>query len=50
GLGIILLSSEFKEVAGLCDRIFILRKGEAVAEMKSSQKNLEQLYQLALGG
>ena len=50
GLGIILLSSEFKEVAGLCDRIFILRKGEIVAEMKSSQKNLEQLYQLALGG
>ena len=50
GLGIILLSSEFKEVAGLCDRILILRKGKIVAEMKSSQKNLEQLYELALGG
>lgn len=50
GLGIILLSSEFKEVVGLCDRILILRKGEIVSEMTSSQKNLEQLYKLALGG
>jgi ABC-type sugar transport system ATPase subunit len=50
GAGIILLSSEFKEVSGLCDRILVLRKGEIIREIKSKGVSSRELLEIALGG
>lgn len=50
GAGIILLSSEFKEVIGLCDRILVLRKGEIIREIKSKGVSSREILEIALGG
>jgi len=50
GAGIILLSSEFKEVSGLCDRILVLRKGEIIREIKSKGVSSREILEIALGG
>jgi ABC-type sugar transport system ATPase subunit len=50
GAGVILLSSEFKEVKTICDRILVLRKGSIVADRKNEEIEIETLMSLALGG
>ena len=50
GAGIILLSSEFKEVSGLCDRVLVLRKGEIIREIKSKGVSIREVLEIALGG
>ncbi len=47
---IILLSSEFKEISGICDRVLILRKGKIIKEMDSSEIQTEEIMSYALGG
>jgi ABC-type sugar transport system ATPase subunit len=50
GVGIILLSSEFKEVATICDRAIVLRKGIIKSELRREDISTERLLTLALGG
>ncbi|MFW6119931.1 MAG: sugar ABC transporter ATP-binding protein [Petrotogales bacterium] len=50
GTSIIVLSSEFKEISGICDRVLILRKGKIIKEMKSNEIQTEEIMSYALGG
>lgn len=50
GTGILILSSEFREMSAICDRILVIRKGTIVAELEGKDSSTEQLLTLALGG
>ncbi len=50
GTSIILLSSEFNEICGLCDRVMVLHKGEIVDEMLAKDATSERILTKALGG
>ncbi|MFO7881819.1 MAG: sugar ABC transporter ATP-binding protein [Kosmotogaceae bacterium] len=50
GTSIILISSEFKEIGGICDRVLILRKGRVIKEMDSYEIHTEDIMSYALGG
>jgi putative multiple sugar transport system ATP-binding protein len=41
GKGIILISSELPEILGICDRIYVMRKGKIVAEMPAKDASQE---------
>lgn len=49
GLSVILLSSEFKEVIGLSDKIIVLRDGSPAAEVVPSECSIEKILSMALG-
>lgn len=48
--GVLVMSSEFDELIDLCDRIYVLRKGEAVGELQGEEITYEKLLALSLGG
>lgn len=48
GTSVLLVSSEFEELAGLCDRVVVLRAGESVGEALTDGLNGEQLLNLVL--
>jgi len=50
GCAVILSSSEFNEIASLCDRAIVLRQGEVVAEVKGPELSEHKLMSLAIGG
>ncbi len=50
GVGVLLLSSEFKEVSTVCDRAIVLIKGSVRAELRREDVSTERLLTLALGG
>jgi putative multiple sugar transport system ATP-binding protein len=41
GKGILLISSELPEILGICDRIYVMRKGKIVAEMPAKDASQE---------
>ncbi len=47
---IILMSSEFKELIDLCDRILVLCKGRIAGELTSKDADSQKLLSLSLGG
>jgi ribose transport system ATP-binding protein len=49
GRGILLVSSDFEEIAGLCHRALVFRHGRAVAEAAKERLTVSQLTQLATG-
>jgi ribose transport system ATP-binding protein len=44
------MSSEFKELVDLCDRILVLCKGKIVGELASEDADSQKLLSLSLGG
>jgi len=50
GAGVLIMSSEFREMNGICDRILVMRKGEFVAELSRKESTTEKIMTLALGG
>ncbi|GMQ55616.1 sugar ABC transporter ATP-binding protein [Vallitalea sediminicola] len=50
GMSIILLSSEFNEIRGLCDRVIVLHDGEIMDEMLAKEATIERILMKALGG
>jgi ribose transport system ATP-binding protein len=50
GLAILLVSSDFEEVAGLCHRALVLDRGRVVAELPRAALSVERLTQAASGG
>jgi ribose transport system ATP-binding protein len=50
GLAIILASSDFEEVAALCDRVLVVQYGEVVAEVNGAEARVDRLTALAGGG
>ncbi|MEG1808976.1 MAG: sugar ABC transporter ATP-binding protein [Oscillospiraceae bacterium] len=50
GIGIIVISSEQNEVMGLCDRVFVLRKGEIVDNLANREITKERLLSASMGG
>jgi len=49
GVAILYLTSEFKEVLGICDRIMVLKKGKVAGALAGHDANLEEIGALALG-
>ncbi|HEU5434672.1 MAG TPA: ATP-binding cassette domain-containing protein, partial [Thermomicrobiales bacterium] len=49
GRGVLLVSSDFEEIAGLCHRALVFRRGRVVAEAPSEQMTVAHLTQLATG-
>jgi len=49
GVGIVYLTSEFKEVLGLCHRIIVLQKGKIAGVLSGQDAKLEEVVALALG-
>lgn len=50
GVSIIILSSEFVEVAAVCDRLLILREGKIVQQINDGLPDVEAILSAALGG
>ncbi|MEH0974983.1 sugar ABC transporter ATP-binding protein [Micromonospora sp. CPCC 205546] len=50
GMGILLASSELPELTGVCDRIVVLRRGRAVAELPVAGCTGEDILTAAMGG
>lgn len=50
GTGILIMSSEFDELAGLCDRILVLYKGAVAGELTGEEATNERMLSISLGG
>jgi ribose transport system ATP-binding protein len=50
GFGIMLISSDFSEVADLADRVYVMRRKHVVAEVSGSRATANELVSLAYGG
>lgn len=49
GLGTVVVSSDFEEVAGLCDRALVFDRGKVVAELGRKEITVERLTRIAGG-
>ncbi len=49
GAGILVFSSEYDEIASLCDRILVMAEGKIVAEMNQATLDAEKVRQLTMG-
>jgi len=49
GVAVLYLTSEFKEVLGICDRVIVLKKGEIVGMLGGRDAKLDEIVALALG-
>jgi len=47
GTTVLLMSSEFKDLAQLCDRVLVLRRGQLVGELYGSNLTEDQVARLA---
>ncbi|MFD6640259.1 sugar ABC transporter ATP-binding protein [Micromonospora chalcea] len=50
GMGILLASSELPELLGVCDRVVVLRRGRAVADLATDGCTGEDVLAAAMGG
>jgi ribose transport system ATP-binding protein len=50
GAGVLVCSSDAKELALICDRVLVMRDGEVVAEVARSQLSEAGLVRAGLGG
>jgi ABC-type sugar transport system ATPase subunit len=50
GAGILLISSELEELAGMCDRVLVMRQGEIAGGLDREAFDREAFMRLALGG
>ncbi|MFD7446636.1 sugar ABC transporter ATP-binding protein [Streptomyces sp. NPDC059909] len=50
GIGVLLISSDFSEVAELSDRVYVMRRGSVVAEVDAQRTTAGELVTLAYGG
>ena len=50
GVSSIFVSSELEELIEVCHRILILRKGQIVDEVVPEDVNVNELYELCMGG
>lgn len=50
GVGVVLVSSDFDEVAGLCDRAVVFDRGKPVATLRAGELTLDRLTRVAGGG
>jgi ribose transport system ATP-binding protein len=48
GLGVVMVSSELEELAGICTRILVMREGEIVAEVDGAQATERELLRHAV--
>ncbi|HEV2728205.1 MAG TPA: ATP-binding cassette domain-containing protein, partial [Solirubrobacterales bacterium] len=48
GLGVVLVSSEFEELSGICTRVLVMREGELVAELDGAQATEQELLSHAV--
>jgi ribose transport system ATP-binding protein len=48
GLGVVLVSSEFEELSGICTRVLVMREGELVAELDGAQATERELLSHAV--
>jgi len=49
GVGVVYLTSEFKEVLGICHRIIVLKKGKIAGILPGQDAKLDEIAALALG-
>jgi ribose transport system ATP-binding protein len=50
GLAVVLVSSDFEEVAGICDRAFVFSRGRQIAELSRAELSVARITHLAAGG
>ena len=48
GLAIVVMSSEMQEILGVCDRIYVMRKGSIAAEYQAAEATQEKLLSSAI--
>jgi ribose transport system ATP-binding protein len=49
GASVLIVTSEFEELIGSCDRILVLRRGEIVADLVSAETDVHEVTALASG-
>jgi general nucleoside transport system ATP-binding protein len=49
GLAIILISHKMKEIIGVTDRVYVLRRGKLIAELNTGETSAEELAALMIG-
>jgi putative multiple sugar transport system ATP-binding protein len=47
---VILFSTDYSEILGMCDRIYVMREGRVVREFKAGEVTREQLIGAVVGG
>lgn len=50
GAGVLMISSEIDDLTQLCARVLVLRRGSIVAELQGTEKNRDQIMNLAFTG
>ena len=50
GAGVLVCSSDAKELALICDRVLVMRDGATVAEMRRSEATEAELVRAGIGG
>ncbi len=50
GAVVIVISSDFDELAGMCDRVIVLKKGRVVKELAAGDTRVENILHWATGG
>lgn len=50
GAVVIVISSDFDELAGMCDRVVVLKKGRVVKELKRGETGVQEILHWATGG
>jgi ribose transport system ATP-binding protein len=50
GAGVLLISSEVEELVDMCDRVYVLRHGQIVAELERDDLSKESILSIALTG
>ena len=49
GVGILVFSSEYEEIAALCDRVALMLNGEIIAMRKNSELDTREVHILTMG-
>lgn len=50
GKAVILMSTDFDEIVGMCDRVLVMYRGRINGELQGEEINKERVIHLASGG
>jgi ABC-type sugar transport system ATPase subunit len=46
GLSVLMIDSDFEDLCRLCDRVLVLKNGEAIADLRGSDKSRKRILEI----